>query len=234
MVQIRNLNTINIEGFKVLPIDGYYDLTTARSIYQCSPTDGGIKIVPTLAIENISSGYFYITQICTKHILKILTENNNECLFDNKGEIFRDTPSPARCHFAYYKITNNTIVNLANSSNQVVFFDAPFKELFSWWTEIEFVIEFETWFQYSNSIELNTDIKPILKLNWELECKAMKQDNEWMVAHSNYSSVESINSSIEYFNSNDNARLPLDLRHLGTTVHEFSLLHDELDRNYRS
>lgn len=231
MVQITNLN-IEIEGLKILAIDNYFDLTTAKSIYQCSPTDGGIKITPTLSIQGVSTGYFYITQICPKHSLKILTKNNNEYHFEVKDEILNDTPSTAQCHFKWYKIIDNSITDFASNSNKVIFFDAPFKELFHWWQEVNYDIEFETWFQYSSSPQLNIDIKPILKFNWGLNCKTIKQNDQWIIAKSTHSPIESILASVQYLTSNDKALSPCHLNHLGETVREFSFAHDELKKNY--
>ncbi len=222
MIEFQNVQ-IELEGFKILPIHDYFDLTTAISAYEYSPSDGGINLnVQISKIDNISEGYFYCTQICNNHKLKISTINSNY-LFDSFGETFKDTPNQNSCHFKTYPIKNNVIQYLLG--NKIEIFDAPFIELFPWWTAVEYHIEFETWLQYSKSEIINNDIQPILKLNWNLYCQTHQENNEWIIDSSKLSTNEDIFKSVHYFDLGDEPLIPCKLKHLGQTVDEFRSEH---------
>lgn len=229
MIELNNIE-ISIEGLKILLIEDYYDLTSGCNVYNRSPSDGGLNFKSDAVVSDVEQGYICVTQICKHHTLKISTLNS-DYLFDSKGEIFRDTPSENSCHFKLFPVNNNIIKNFGITRNEVAFFDAPFKELFPWWTAIEYNVKFETWIQYSNTTNLNKDLKPILKFNWELEALANQKNELWIINNSTYSSIENITNSIHYFSTSDNPLLPCDLRHLGSTVNEFSLQHEELKKN---
>jgi hypothetical protein len=228
MIELQNIE-IEIEGLKILPIHNYYDLTTGHDIYDISPSSGGLSFKAKAIVKDIEQGFVYVTQICTDHTLKIST-NNNEYLFDSLGETLRDTPSETGCHFNSFQISNDSIKNFGITPNEIAFFDAPFKELFKWWTAIEYNVKFETWIQYSESFEFNKNLKPLLKFNWNLDAIAKQENENWIIKESNYPSKEDIISSIQHFKPTDSPLLPCDLRHLGKTVKEFSLQYEELKK----
>lgn len=229
MIELQNIQ-IDIEGLKILPIENYYDLTSGCNIYNKSPHDGGLSFKSNVVLNDFEEGYVYVTQICTHHNLKISTLNG-EYFFDSQNEIFRDTPSTTSCHFRFFPIKNNVVKNFNVNQNEITFFDAPFTELFPWWTAIDYSVKFETWIQYSNTSILNINMKPILKFNWELQAKANQENELWAISNPIHSSAENITDSIHYFSATDDPLFPCDLRHLGNTVQEFKLQHQELKKS---
>ena len=209
MIQIQDLKIEEINGFQILPKQGYFDLTTAKSLYAIDPFDGGIRVVPQLHINDIENGRFYITQVCNKHILRIKLPNNIEKVFNSSDKIYNDTPSCARKHFHVFFISNNEIDDPSSKfGNRVVFFDPPYMPLYSKWSEIKYYIEFETWFQYSNNHILDHDVHPLLSFKWILRCEAINIGNNWAITESMHSSEEDIRKSIIYYSSLDEPLLP--------------------------
>jgi hypothetical protein len=229
MIELQNIQ-IEIEGLKILQIDQYYDLTSGCVEYDVSPNSGGLSFKSEAIINDINEGYIYVTQVCTNHILKIGTLNAMYS-FDSQGEIFRDTPSTQSCRFKFFQIKDNFIRDFSGNQNEFAFFDAPFRELLPCWTAIDYELKFETWIQYSKTANLNIDLKPLLKFNWELEAKENQVNDLWVISSSSYSNVDNIKNSIQYLSENDNPFLPCELRHLGNTMREFYLQHDELKKN---
>jgi len=225
MIQIQSIKIEEINGFQILPKQGYFDLTTAKSPYSIDPFDGGIRVVPKLHINEIGNGRFYITQVCNKHSLTIKYNNNNNVRkFDSSGEIYNDAPCDAKKYFHLFFITNNVIDDPSNKfGDQVIFFDPPYMSLCSRWSEIKYDIEFETWFQFSKNRLLYQDVHPLFSFKWMLKCEAINVGNNWAITESRQSSEEDIRKSIKYYSSLDEPLLPgvLGFKNLSEAVKEF-------------
>ncbi|NQX38421.1 hypothetical protein SAMN05421820_101440 [Pedobacter steynii] len=231
MISIPVLSIQN-HGFRILNIQNYFDLTTALSTYHNYPLNGGISVIPELEIQDIAHGFFYLTQICTLHELKILTDSGKDCVYSNNGTELKDTESIEICHYHTYQILNNQITDMFGHIQKAEFYDIPFLELFPWWKEVNYTIRFQTWFQYSNGSEAKKGIKPILSFEWGLAAHAAKENDKWNLNHESFSSDDEINKSVVRYDESDPAKIPCHFPHLMNEVQTFTRSHPELQSNY--
>ncbi len=225
MIEIDDLD-IEIVPFKILPINNYFDLTTSKSKYTKNPFDGGIKVTPLISkINDTLNGYFYITQICNSHNLKIVSKGSKERTFDSNGQKYNDVHNDCQTHLEFYFIKNGIVDDPKKMGNsQIVFNDSPFMQLCPNWNEIHYKIEFETWFQYNNDMmnKLN-GIKPLLSFKWYLNCVAVNIGDNWIITDSEFSNVDEIKNSMKRYTNLDYPLLPneLKLERLYTTIKNF-------------
>jgi hypothetical protein len=216
---INDLN-ISISGFRLLKIKNSMDLTTAEYKYESCPEDlnGGIQVIPNSVNLNVKSGIFFITQICTYHTLKIESNNKWSC-FESRGEKFKDTHSPSECHCSNYKIKDNKIFDpLGILEKKIEFWDAPYLELQELWTEIDYDIKFETWFQYKD--DKDQRIVPMLSFQWFLKANAKKNRDTWVIVNESHSDKEDIRKSLKTHDPNEDGVSPCNLRQLNSTIRD--------------
>ena len=168
-------------------------ISNSISAYLNKSSNDGMKIVMDLKLEKFKNGNFYINQICTKHILKIKTTGNIEYGFNNKNNLYRDTPSEGRLNYRNFQIENFSFIESSSTHNEcngnkVIFFDAPFLKLSENWLIVDYYLSLQTWFQFKPQ-ESDT-IYSLLSFEWMLSATVKNNFNGWILIQSDYSTVK--------------------------------------------
>jgi len=223
MIILDNIK-IKISGFRLLPINESVDMTTAEISYLKLPDkfNGGIIVKPIFTYIMLNSGILYITQVCTKHILKIIVDNC-EHVFNTNGVIYKDTHFPTENHYDSFVIQNYQIFDsMGCLPEEAIFADVPFIELLENWNEIFYFIEFETCFQYSKDID--SEINPILSFKWFLNGNAKKTLNKWELILESHSDESYIQNSIKRYSANEQFYNTTELQQINKAVSEYRKL----------
>lgn len=212
-MEFTGIETIKISGLKLLNIGSEIDLTTADYPYNSMPSknNGGIYFKPILKIENNIDGYFFFSQIATKHKIKTISNRNIEFIFENNKPL-KDTVC-LKDSF-YREAEDKFYVHKSKLTKPIVFWDIPFRQLMDYWLSFDYEIEFETWLQFHDN---NTNkIIPIISFTWWLKASAIKINNNWQIISESHSDEDEITKSICTKSIDDNPLVVNDLSHLNT------------------
>jgi hypothetical protein len=178
-----NLNEIDIKtsDMQIVEQEGKLVLTNGFAIKSLGLL--GVRVTPpTPEIANILDGFFYFDQKCIFHIQIIEHKSKGKLPLIWPNCNYSDGQFEG--HYSVYRIVDNEIVP---NPNGLSFYDAVSMKLHDKWTHLTYVVEFETYFNYSIGGVQNIDVRTCFSFKWGVSAKLRQNENGiWGIENSDY------------------------------------------------
>lgn len=165
----------------------------------------GICVRITPSIRNVPDGYIYITQFCEYHRIEIdfahefvdRPRKDFRMVLDDAWYADERYTGPGDGHYDILRVKDNALYPVSDhyhrdnsgiqhheyqigskSVEDIVFYDAPVRELRSNWSRVDYAIKFKTVLQYSSGARPSTNLSTFMSFNWGF-WGLVVNDNQW-------------------------------------------------------
>lgn len=162
------------------------------SIDRFGEINPGIRVFPNLEIPRKFNGFIYITQFLETSI-DFKFYNYQPSHFHPKGKI---ADGLFHNHYSIYRVRLGKSYNCQpNKVGKIYFSDAPHQYLDSAMHELNYVVKFKTYFQYSEGNKLFDNLGTLCSFQWSLKYEAIRRSGQWSIENQKNSTNQDILNS---------------------------------------